>query len=84
MADQAQDISIHAQHDDVERFAQVGGTASDRIEYPGDVGRGAANYAENVAGAGLLLARLGQLALELLNLSAKVVRCIDMCLRLIN
>src|SRR5215475_9736711 len=77
MGNQAQDIFIDAQHDDVERFAKAGGTASDRVEYPGDVGRGTANYAENVAGAGLLLARLGQLAFELLNLSAKVVRCID-------
>src|SRR5215470_7882693 len=62
MGNQAQDISIDAPHSDVERFAKAGGTASDRVEYPGNVGRGPANYAENVAGTGLLLARFGQLA----------------------
>jgi len=79
MGNQAQGISIDPQDDDVERFAKAGGNENDRVECAGDAGRGAANYTENVAGTDLLLARFGQLALELLNPSTKVVLCIGIC-----
>jgi hypothetical protein len=72
MGNQPRDISIDAQYDDVEHFAKA--VALRAIASNTDVEP--ANYPENVAGASLLLARFGQLALGLLNLSAKVVCCV--------
>jgi hypothetical protein len=64
MGDQTQDISIDAIDDDVERFAQLGCAARDRIEYHLDIGPRVRDDMQYLRGRCLLLQRLVTLAGE--------------------
>ena len=65
MGDETQDVSIDAIDDDVERLAQPGCAARDRVEYRLDIGRRVGDDAKYFRGRRLLLQRLVALASEL-------------------
>jgi hypothetical protein len=58
------DVPIAKEDDGVERLAEAGGTGDDRVQHRLDVGRRAADDAQDLRGGGLLLQRLVALALR--------------------
>ena len=72
MGDEAQDASIDAVDDDVERFAQPGRAARNRIEHRLDIGRRTRDDAQNLACCRLLLQRFVQLTGALIELALQV------------
>ena len=61
MSDEAQDVSINAVHNDVERFTQPRRAARNRVEYGLNIGRRAGDDAQDLSCYRLLLQRFVQL-----------------------
>jgi hypothetical protein len=72
MSYKAQDISVRTHEDSVECVAQLRGATRDRVEDRLNISRRARDDRQDLRSNGLLLARLGQLLLQLLDHAAKV------------